>query len=218
MNTSSRVIKSKNKLINTKHIDFISEIISLLKFELKQNYKIHLIQEEAINWKISAMSLILRSKQDDFMIYLPSLLNPTIYSDKDKNTIKRNMGSTLFSAHLNYFYGIIVEQSIREIKKNDFQKEFNYPAYNSKNEINDRVFVNLYGKNIYALWEEFCKNERLSSRRYYTPSKIYCSEYEKFCYWLSKKRLKLTTPELNASLISRGLKYLDNLGIKDEIY
>jgi hypothetical protein len=218
MNTSSKEIGSLNLVNNTKNIDLLSEIISLIKLELNQNYKIYFIHEEALNWKIIAIKIILKSKNDNYMTYLPDLLNPTIYSDEDKITIKNNMGASLFSAHLNYFYGIIVEQSIREIKRNDFQKELNYPSYNSKNEINDRVFKNLYGKNTYELWEEFCKNVRLSSRRYYIPSKIYCSDYEKFSYWLSKKRTKLTAPELNASLISRGLNYLDDLGIKDEIY
>ena len=218
MSTSSKEITSINSVSNTKNIDLLSEIFLSLKLQLKQNYKIYLIQNEALNWKIVAVKLILESKNDNFMTYLPSLLNPIIYSDEDKNTIKNKMGSSFFSAHLNYFYGIIVEQSIREIKKNDFQKEFNYPSYNLKHNINDRVFENLYGKNVNLLWDEFCKNARLNSRRYYTPTKMYCSDYENFTYWLSKKRLKLTTPELNASLISRGLKYLDDLGIKDEIY
>ena len=39
-----------------------------------------------------------------------------------------------------------------------------------------------------------------------------------FNYWLSKKRTLRSTPELNGSLMSRGLEYLKKIGIENEIY
>ena len=84
--------------------------------------------------------------------------------------------------------------------------------------INEKIFRLIYGKKIEDLWAEFCSNERLGERSYYVPNKIYSLEYDSFTYWLSKKRIKLCAPELNASLISRGLGYLEGIGIKNELY
>jgi len=127
--------------------------------------------------------------------------------------LKSLMPSRLYSAHLNYYYGVLVEQSIREIKRKDFEKEKNILSKSSFDSIDNEIFIFLYGKSKLNLWKEFSLNFRLKSKSYYVPSKIYCNESENFDYWLSKRRILRCTRELNASLLSRGLEYLKGFGI-----
>ena len=70
------------------------------------------------------------------------------------------------------------------------------------------MFNFLYGKAKLKLWKEYALNFRLKSKSYYVPNKIYCNESDNFDYWLSKKRILICTRELNASLLSRSIKYL----------
>ena len=131
----------------------------------------------------------------------------------DKFKLKELMPPRLYSAHLNYYYGVVVEQTIREIKRKDIEKEKNIISESSFDYIDNEIFNFLYGKAKLNLWKEYALNFRLKSKSYYVPNKIYCNESDNFDYWLSKKRILICTRELNASLLSRGIKYLKGSGI-----
>ena len=100
-----------------------------------------------------------------------------------------------------------------EIKRKDIEKEKNIISESSFDYISNEIFNFLYGNTKLNLWREFALNFRLKSKSYYVPSKIYCNESDNFDYWLSKKRILICTRELNASLLSRSLKYLRGSGI-----
>ena len=201
-------------IINTLKLREIDqEIIKELFIKIDQLQKEELakllIFNESFNWK-AVLLPILKIKYDFETII-------DFYSETIKLgnqfKLKSLMPSRLYSAHLNYYYGVLVEQSIREIKRKDFEKEKNILSKSSFDSIDNEIFIFLYGKSKLNLWKEFSLNFRLKSKSYYVPSKIYCNESDNFDYWLSKRRILKCTRELNASLLSRGLEYLKGLGI-----
>ena len=205
-----------NYLEKSDYLEIILNFFSQIK-QISDN-KIHktFILGEAFNWKLSLKHYYSEFENlceiDDFLFI------PYEFNQKERDQIKRIMGTKLYSAHLNYFYGIVVENAIREILRLEIEKKRGYHDYGNYFEINEEVFSLIYRKKNKELWSEFCSYKRLGSKSYYVPSKIYSLEYDSFTYWLSKKRIKLCTPELNASLISRGLNYLERIGIKNELY
>ena len=201
-------------IINTLKLREIDqEIIKELFIKIDQLQKEELakllIFNESFNWK-AVLLPILKIKYD-----LETIIDFYKETIKLGNQFKLKslMPSRLYSAHLNYYYGVLVEQSIREIKRKDFEKEKNILSKSSFDSIDNEIFIFLYGKSKLNLWKEFSLNFRLKSKSYYVPSKIYCNESDKFDYWLSKRRILKCTRELNASLLSRGLEYLKGLGI-----
>tara|TARA_B100001996_G_scaffold234392_1_gene180956 strand:- start:26 stop:676 length:651 start_codon:yes stop_codon:yes gene_type:complete len=198
------------------YIEIITNYFSKLKEIPFQKINETFISGEAFNLKLSLKLYYSELKNldeiDDYLFI------PYDFNQKERDQIKRLMGAKIYSAHLNYFYGIVVENAIREILRLEIEKKRGYHGYDNYSEINDKVFSLIYGKKNKDLWAEFCDYERLGAKSYYVPSKIYSLEYDSFTYWLSKKRIKLCAPELNASLISRGLNYLERIGIKNELY
>ena len=189
--------------------DIIKELFIKIDQLQKEELAKLLIFNESFNWK-AVLLPILKIKYDFETII-------DFYSETIKLgnqfKLKSLMPSRLYSAHLNYYYGVLVEQSIREIKRKDFEKEKNILSKSSFDSIDNEIFIFLYGKSKLNLWKEFSLNFRLKSKSYYVPSKIYCNESENFDYWLSKRRILRCTRELNASLLSRGLEYLKGFGI-----
>ena len=208
------MITMSGSIINTLKLREIDqEIIKELFIKIDQLQKEELakllIFNESFNWK-AVLLPILKIKYD--LETIIDFYNETIKLG-NQFKLKSLMPSRLYSAHLNYYYGVLVEQSIREIKRKDFEKEKNILSKSSFDLIDNEIFIFLYGKSKLNLWKEFSLNFRLKSKSYYVPSKIYCNESEKFDYWLSKRRILRCTRELNASLLSRGLEYLKGLGI-----
>ena len=168
-----------------------------------------LIFKEGFNWKSSVLPILnMNFSLNEIINFYQKLIKLG-----DKFKLKDLMPSRLYSAHLNYYYGVVVEQAIREIKRKDIEKEENIMSESSFDHIENEIFNFLYGKSKLKLWREYALNFRLKSKSYYVPSKIHCNESENFDYWLSKKRILICTRELNASLLSRGVKYLRGSGI-----
>ena len=189
--------------------DIIKELFIKIDQLQKEELAKLLIFNESFNWK-AVLLPILKIKYD--LETIIDFYNETIKLG-NQFKLKSLMPSRLYSAHLNYYYGVLVEQSIREIKRKDFEKEKNILSKSSFDSIDNEIFIFLYGKSKLNLWKEFSLNFRLKSKSYYVPSKIYCNESDNFDYWLSKRRILRCTRELNASLLSRGLEYLKGLGI-----
>ena len=204
-----------NELIRKQNIsnEITQKLIKNIFFkidELSQNELTNiLIFKEGFNWKSSLIPILnLNYSLIDIFNFYEKIINLG-----NQFKLKDLMPSRLYSAHLNYFYGVVVEQAIREIKRKDIEKEKNIISEASFDYISNEIFNFLYGNTKLNLWREFALNFRLKSKSYYVPSKIYCNESDNFDYWLSKKRILICTRELNASLLSSSLKYLRGSGI-----
>ena len=143
-----------------------------------------------------------------------------LFSNKKINDIKRFCEDNMFESsneddevYRQMYDAANTFIEFREIKRKDIEKEKNIISESSFDYIDNEIFNFLYGKAKLKLWKEFALNFRLKSKSYYVPNKIYCNESDNFDYWLSKKRILICTRELNASLLSRGIKYLKGSGI-----
>ena len=208
MMIGNELIRKKN-ISNELNQNLIKKIfykIDELTYEELSNI---LILKEGFNWKSSLLPILkINFSLDEINNFYQKLTNLG-----DKFKLKELMPPRLYSAHLNYYYGVVVEQAIREIKRKDIEKEKNIISESTFDYIDNEIFNFLYGKAKMNLWKEYALNFRLKSKSYYVPNKIYCNESDNFDYWLSKKRILICTRELNASLLSRGIKYLKGSGI-----
>lgn len=214
--TSSLIKKNNTLELNT--IGIICDCLNELKKMPHKKIKKAFVLQEAFNWKLAMRIFLEENKIDGSELINNLLFTGLNFKDSEKEKIKNSMGPKMYSAHLNYFYGIVVEHAIIEVMRINLVKKLGFFRKENDMTLNEKIFINLYGKEISELWKEFCFTHRVGSRNYYVPKKIYCKDHDNFTYWLSKKRILLCTPELNASLISRSLKYLERSGIKDELY
>ena len=116
----SLLIKN-NKKIEKTNFEIIKDVFLKIDNLNKNDLSNFLIFKEALNWK-TVLSGILKKNYDpeditEYFSYIKSL--------GEKFKIKDFMSQRLYSAHLNFYYGVVVEQSIREIKRKDFEKEKN---------------------------------------------------------------------------------------------
>ena len=208
MMIGSELIRKKN-ISNELNQNLIKKIFYKIDELTQEELSNILIFKEGFNWKSSLLPILkINFSLDEINNFYQKLTNIG-----DKFKLKEIMPPRLYSAHLNYYYGVVVEQAIREVKRKDIEKEKNIISEASFDYIDNEIFNFLYGKAKLKLWKEYALNFRLKSKSYYVPNKIYCNESDNFDYWLSKKRILICTRELNASLLSRGIKYLKGSGI-----
>jgi len=208
---SDSLLIKKNQKLEKSNLKIIKDVFFKLDNLDKDNLSNFLIFKEALNWKSILWSILNKNFDmddiDEFFFYIDNL--------GENFQIKDFIPQRLYSAHLNYYYGVVIEQALREIKREDLEKEKNLLSNKSFDFLDNEIFIFLYGNSKLNLWKEFALNFRLNNRSYYVPSKIYCNELDNFDYWLSKKRIVNCTRELNASLLSRGVQYLKGLGINE---
>ena len=137
---NSLLIKNNQKIDKT-NFEIIKDVFLKIDNLNKNDLSNFLIFKEALNWK-TVLSGILKKNYDpeditEYFSYIESL--------GEKFKIKDFISQRLYSAHLNFYYGVVVEQSIREIKRKDFEKE--------KNILSDKSFDNLDNE----IFEFFCK-------------------------------------------------------------
>ena len=205
------ILIKKKKELDKSNLKIIKNIFSEIDKLEKDQLSNFLIFKEALNWKIVLLTILKKNytaKESYEYVWNIDCLG-------EKFKIKDFLSPRLYSSHLNYYYGVVVEQSLREIKRKDLEKEKNILSDNSFDFIENEIFNLLYGNSKLILWKDFALNFRLKSKSYYVPNKVYCNELDNFDYWLSKKRIINCSRELNASLLSRGLEYLKGLGINE---
>ena len=114
---NSLLIKNNQKIEKT-NFEIIKDVFLKIDNLNKNDLSNFLIFKEALNWK-TVLSGILKKNYDpeditEYFSYIESL--------GGKFKIKDFISQRLYSAHLNFYYGVVVEQSIREIKRKDFEK------------------------------------------------------------------------------------------------
>ena len=187
--------------------------------EKKGNHKLtYLISGEAFNWVRLAIRIINSSNievpEDEIREFLFSGFLPNALSEDE---FKSKIGESKFKGWQNYYYGIIVEQGVIELTKINIMKEIFSIGIDISDEKLDIVFDEIYGNSFEVLWKDFNLNTSDVNRKYYLPKTTGESESEEFIYWLFKRRLSKSTPEVFASKVNEALKYLDNVKMNNII-
>jgi len=114
---------------------------------------------------------------------------------------KALIGSEKYQAHLNYFYGIVVEQALHLAVEMDIEKE-QHGNIRRRDSQSD-VFQRIYGSSESVLLERFRQE-----KSYPQSNNIKLTELKEFTYWLFKYRVENCDSSRVASDTKKALKQL----------
>ena len=123
-----------------------------------------------------------------------------------KDQFKSLIGPSKYRAHLNYFYGILVERFLLLSVIEEVRKKRAFLGLNNDNGVVDEAYQRIYGATQSALLKQFRKE-----RHYPHLRSMRLSELNEFTYWLFKYRIKTRDKSLVASDTKKGLTKLHEL-------
>ncbi|TLN01678.1 hypothetical protein FDZ71_13505 [bacterium] len=127
---------------------------------------------------------------------------PPIELSKDE--FKNLIGSSKYKAHLNYFYGILVEKFLLLSVTEEIRKKKRVLGLHNDNGVVDEAYQRIYGTSKPALLKQFRKE-----RHYPQLRSISLNELNEFTYWLFKYRLKQCDKARIASDTKKALQQLN---------
>jgi len=180
------------------HWPLKSEIIDGIEYQ-------YWINDEAFNWYLLASRIIFSVKDEQNIKKLDHFLSIEHFlPGSDQRIIINLFPPDKYRAHLNFIYGVILEEVIicfNEMEKNkDVLNQFNVT-----DSIN-LVYLNLYGMN----YTEFIRLFEFETKNKLDQFDTLDSYYN-FLYWSWKYRLKKSTPEKIAYDSQSGINFLMNL-------
>ena len=129
---------------------------------------------------------------------------PIDLSDEEFKSI---IGNEKYQAHLNFFYGILVERVLHLVVQLELDKEKGGGA--CKPDDDDELFTRIYGASEADMIERF-RQENGSP-----PGDVFTlTEFKQFTYWLFKFRVANSDSSRLASDTKKALKYLDGMLVK----
>jgi hypothetical protein len=164
----------------------------------------YLVGGEAFDWLLLAQRLLLEIEgqfpMDEaeallFQCKAPLALSPIEF--------RRLVGATKYRAHLNFLYGVVVEQALRLAVVEEVRKERRSIGLGGESGVDDEAYIRIYGQDMRNLLEDFRADTGQPNRLY-----VDIAELKEFTYWSFKQRLKLWDPSRVASDTKKGLEVL----------
>lgn len=118
----------------------------------------------------------------------------------------RTIGSAKYRAHLNFFYGVLVEEALQVAVEQEVQKERLSRVWAHGQRADDEVCQHIYGFTRLELLRKFCQERGMAP-----VDGLSLGEYKEFTYWLFKYRLRSSDPARVASDTRKGLAMLAGL-------
>ncbi len=145
----------------------------------------YLIDGEAFDWLLLAERLC--EVVDDLLPEEEKLAllfqgKPPLRLTKEK--FKGLIGGAKYRQHLNYFYGITVEEALVLAVKAEVRKELRTSGYNNEHKLVNEVYQRIYGAAKATLLKRFRREKGYPQLR-----SIGLTELKEFTYWLFKYRL-----------------------------
>ncbi|MCL2149327.1 MAG: hypothetical protein FWH51_00065 [Dehalococcoidia bacterium] len=120
--------------------------------------------------------------------------------------LRELLGEEKYKQHLNFFYGITVEEALQEVTAEEVRKEERGVRVRTDAWITGEVFLRIYGKTQPELTGYF-RAEKDS-----VTNSVSLVEMKEFSYWLFKFRLAHSDPEKSASDTKKALGWLKGQG------
>ncbi len=169
----------------------------------------YLVGGEAFDWLLLAErlcdSLAGRVAEEEIESLL-FLGRPPDGSDINDEDFRRLIGPAKHRAHLNYLYGVVVEEALQLSVEEDVQKEQRCRVWGHDRREDETVFERIYGPTREALLYEFRSERALPQQPVMS-----LAEHREFTYWLFKRRVRTIDPARLASDTRRGLARLARL-------
>lgn len=168
---------------------------------------VYLVGGEAFDWLLLAERLaeelagLIPAAERDALLFFG---RPPGAPDPD--AFRRLIGPAKYRAHLNYLYGVVVEEALQLAVEQDVHKEIRCRVWGSDRRVDETVFERIYGRKRDDLLAAF----RAERGVRHSPA-LALAELREFTYWLFKLRLRVCDPARIASDTRRGLAQLSQL-------
>ena len=172
---------------------------------------VYLIEHEAFDWLLLAEricdsappGLLPRHEVEDLLVEESP---PVALSEIE---FQERLGTAKYWAHLNFLYGVRVEQALHLAIERILQKERSGLSFShTRQELDSDVFGRIYGSRQADLLREFRTH---ANRADADPERIEHAEWQAFTYWLFRRRLERQDPARVASDTRQGLEMLYEL-------
>ena len=208
-NTSEELITAlKNSIINgTSWPQALIQTMAKWPFPyetFKGRRYVYLIDGECFNMLLLAERLIPEVKELISFTDIENLLfKGTFPSDFDLSTLKHELGITKYRGHVNFFYGVVVEEILQYIVEKEIEKRFYSNGMATITNFDEETFQHLYKSKFNALYMKFCADKLTMKSK-----KPYFNDYIEFTYWLFKHRVNISDGAKIASDTKKALKHL----------
>jgi hypothetical protein len=167
----------------------------------------YLVDNEAFDWLVLAERLC---EEFDGLIPEKERVNLLFFGispiELSKDEFKNIIGDFKYQAHLNYFYGVLVERFLILAVTEEIRKKKRVLGLNNDNGLVDEACQRIYGATQSALLKQFRKE-----RHYPQLKSISLSQLNEFTYWLFKYRIKMRDKSRVASDTKKALTKLHGL-------
>lgn len=168
----------------------------------------YLIGGEAFDWLLLAERL-LRALPEEHAPGVEAerlLFEGTLPPEVSESAFESALGPEKYRAHLNYFYGVVVEEALWHAVEREIEKERGVRGLRHPFGVQDLVAERLYRADLETLLRQF-QRERGRARRI----RLTLGEWRAFTYWLFERRLRESDRARAASDTRKGLKMLRQL-------
>ncbi len=184
----------------------------------------YFIGGEAFNWKRLAERIAIELAADGF--HNPEsheifdwIATSGTFGGLSEQEFRRILGVDGWRAHLNYFYGVHIEQCLLAAVQSRIQKQRYSSGMPPSDDASDRAFMGLYEESEQELWQLFMSEnaERLAHLIDESADDTRSIALdEEFTYWLFKRRIENTNAPQVAAETQRGLDMMARIADADE--
>lgn len=164
----------------------------------------YLIAGEAFDWLLLAERLCEEADglipEEERIALLFSAKPPLKLSSEEFRDL---IGSTKYRAHLNYFYGVTLEEALIQAVTEEVRKEQRILGY-EEDAVIEEVYKRIYGETRTTLVKQFRQGWG-----YPQSHRFSLTDLKEFTYWLFKYRLSRCDKARVASDTKKGLKELE---------
>ena len=116
---------------------------------------------------------------------------------------RRLVGEVKYLQHLNYFYGITVEEALTQVVEEEVHKEERGVRARNDQEQTEEAYRRIYDRSQKELLKEFCR-----TRGYPRSARLQMATMKEFYYWLFQLRLRTHEKARTASDTKKALTWL----------
>ena len=165
----------------------------------------YLLDGEAFDWLVLAERLLaevdgLVPREEKSQLLATGEFPRTFSEDE----MRQLLGPEKYSAYLNYWYGVVVEQAVMRSAEEEEQKRMPVRGTRARRQAAERAFRRVYGEGREELHRRF-----RGERGYGEADSVTATEAKEFTYWLFKHRLITGEGERVASDTRKGLLFLN---------
>lgn len=167
----------------------------------------YLVGDEAFDWLLLAERLC---EAANGLIPEPEVLDLLFHGiaplDIPPQEFRRLIGPAKYRAHLNFVYGVTLEETLQQAVEEEVRKERRMRGLAGERRILDEVFPRIYGATQPELLDRFRDEKELPDTDH-----ISLAELREFTYWLFKYRLTHCDPAKVASDTRKAMMELGRM-------